>query len=156
MITQRMVLFSGVPIVLFPALFFVYSTMTTPAGQNTPNGERLVTLAVGRHELLVEIADTPALRARGLSGRPMLESNRGMLFAFDEPGVFEFWMPDMRFPIDIIWIDEHQIVTEVMPSITPDTYPRRFTPKAPARYVLEVNAGWASAHGINAGVRVSW
>jgi uncharacterized membrane protein (UPF0127 family) len=56
--------------------------------------------------LSVEVADTPAERGRGLSGREMLPENSGMLFVFDTPGRYGFWMYGMKFPLDIIWIDE--------------------------------------------------
>src|SRR4051812_1798797 len=57
----------------------------------------------GQH-VVVDLATTPTTREQGLSGRAALPENHGMLFVFDTPGVYPFWMKDMNFPIDMIWI----------------------------------------------------
>ena len=61
-------------------------------------------------ELKLNIASTPQARAKGLSGRATLERNQGMLFLFTAPGVYGFWMKDMKFPIDIIWLNDRKVV----------------------------------------------
>ncbi|NNL68259.1 MAG: DUF192 domain-containing protein, partial [Myxococcales bacterium] len=58
----------------------------------------------------VEIAATPAERAQGLSGREALEPGHGMLFLHEEPGAHGYWMKDMRFAIDILWLRSGRIV----------------------------------------------
>jgi uncharacterized membrane protein (UPF0127 family) len=68
--------------------------------------------------LSVEVADTPAERGRGLSGREMLPENSGMLFVFDTPGRYGFWMYGMKFPLDIIWIDERLRVVYFVENVT--------------------------------------
>src|SRR5262245_59669655 len=58
----------------------------------------------------VEIAQNDAQRAQGLSGSNPLADNTGMLFLFAKPGNYIFWMKDMRFPLDMIWIKSHKVV----------------------------------------------
>jgi uncharacterized membrane protein (UPF0127 family) len=99
--------------------------------------------------LLVEVADTPAERGRGLSGREMLPENSGMLFVFDTPRRYGFWMYGMKFPLDIIWIDERLRVVYFVENAQPcvnicETY----EPPADALYVLEVNAGFVKKYGL--------
>jgi len=89
----------------------------------------------------VEIADTDAARAQGLSGHKPLTDDSGMLFLFDHPDTYGFWMKDMTFPLDIIWIDEYSKVVYIEKSLSTSTYPTIYTPNTPARYVLEVSSG---------------
>ncbi len=101
--------------------------------------------------MYVDIADTSALREQGLSGRSELKENEGMLFVFPEDGVYTFWMKDMSFSIDMIWISKSGTVVHVENAATPRSYPETFGPDVPARYVLEVSAGFSEAHGVSVG-----
>ncbi|MGB3921718.1 MAG: DUF192 domain-containing protein [Minisyncoccia bacterium] len=105
-------------------------------------------LVIGGTEVKVEIADTDLERSQGLSGREGLLPNHGMLFVFDAPGYHAFWMKDMKFPIDIIWINADSKVVWIEKNLSPETYPNLFRPKEPAKYVLEVPAGFAEEHGV--------
>lgn len=101
--------------------------------------------------LSVEVANTDAARVKGLSGRDPLPENQGLLFVFEEDGYPAIWMKDMRFAIDIIWINREGEIVHIEESVTPGTYPRTFKPAAPARYVVEVNAGYADARNVRVG-----
>ena len=101
------------------------------------------TLTVGTTTLQVEIAQTAEQKITGLSHRLSLAEGRGMFFIFDTDGRHGIWMKDMEFPIDIIWIDAAMKVVHIEKSVAPDTYPQTFTTPTPARYVLEVPAGYA-------------
>lgn len=94
-------------------------------------------------ELQVIVMDTPELRVQGLSGRESLSQYDAMLFVFPEPDQYGFWMKDMRFAIDIVWIDESMRVIDITKNLTPDTYPQTFKPKFPSMYMLELPAGQA-------------
>jgi len=122
------------------------------------NNQQLVTdgaiLKVGDKELSVEISDTNAMRAQGLSGRISLEENSGMLFLFEKSEVQGFWMKDMFFSIDIIWIDENWTVLSVESDARPESYPNIFYSSAPVKYVLELNAGDALRLGIDTGSKL--
>lgn len=100
--------------------------------------------------LRLEIADTDATRTRGLSGRPSLDERAGMLFVFPERGVYPFWMKEMRFPIDIVWIDGDTVVDVVTlpPPEEGRNVPPSHIPLVKADLVLEVNAGQAAALGL--------
>lgn len=99
----------------------------------------------------VYLADTPRVRTRGLSNKTYLPEGEGMLFVFEESGVYSFWMKDMNFSIDMIWIDQSGKVVHVESDVAPETYPTLFTSTEPALYVLEVNAGFTAQKGIRVG-----
>lgn len=101
------------------------------------------TISIGGREFVVEIVRTPRALERGLSGRDMLPSGQGMLFALPKPDYHGVWMKDMRFPLDILWLDEDEQVVSVVRNAKPDSYPTIFTPPVPAASVLEINAGEA-------------
>lgn len=103
----------------------------------------------------VDVADTSALREKGLSGRASLSEESGMWFVYEKNGIYSFWMPDMHFPIDIIWFDENLRVVYVQKNATPESYPHVFTPDVPARYVLEVPAGFVQKNGVILGDKIS-
>lgn len=121
-----------------------------PAGNRQP-------LRIGDQVLEVEVQRTDAEHELGLSGRESLTDDQGMLFVFQVPYKPLFWMKDMRFPLDIIWIKNgivHQ-VDERVPQPTKES-PRiaTVTPNAEIDMVLEVNAGWVSSRGIKVGDQV--
>jgi len=99
----------------------------------------------------VELAKSPAQKILGLSGRESLQENQGMLFIFDKEGIYTFWMKDMKFSIDIIWIGEGMEVVDITRNISPDSFPQQFKSKLPSKYVLEVNAGWAESRDVEIG-----
>lgn len=103
-----------------------------------------------------EVVSTPEERTRGLSGRKSLAPNAGLLFVFDQPDRYNFWMKEMNFPIDIIWIGEDFSVVDITENALPESFPELFSPKDKALYVLEVNAYFARTHAISVGDRVSF
>jgi len=108
----------------------------------------------------VEIADTPDERAKGLSDRDSLDQNSGMLFIFEQKGVVpSFWMKDMRFNIDIIWIGDGKIIgieknVPVPAAGTEDSSLAIYSPGKPIDYVLELNAGTSDTYNFQNGNRV--
>lgn len=99
----------------------------------------------------VELADNPVTRAKGLMGRSSLASEEGMLFVFDKPGIYSFWMRNTSIPLDAIHIAENGSVVDIIrmePCGWNLTNCPQYTGKAPAKYVLEVNQGFAKRHGI--------
>jgi uncharacterized membrane protein (UPF0127 family) len=119
-------------------------------------GPRVVVHAAhGPVSVAVEIADTPERRERGLMYRNDLGADAGMLFLFPQDSELRFWMKNTPLPLDMIFIDaSHTIV-----GIVADTRP--FSTQAlgvgkPARYVLEVHAGYCAKHGIAAGDNVDF
>lgn len=87
------------------------------------------------------IARDQASRELGLGGRNSLASTTGMLFVFDQLERQGFWMKDMKFPIDIIWLDKNFRIVTVAADISPSSYPTIFYPKEKSAFALEVAAG---------------
>ncbi|MBI4033860.1 DUF192 domain-containing protein [Candidatus Saccharibacteria bacterium] len=110
---------------------------------------------IGSTQIKTEVASADAERAKGLGGRPCIESDRGMLFVFDKPGRYPFWMKDMRFPIDIVWISPNHRVVGLEVDVLPSSFPDRFVNKdEPAQYVLELQANRAKDLKIGLGTPV--
>jgi len=112
-------------------------------------------VTIGETKIEVEIMNTPELRSKGLSGKTSLEEDSGMLFIFEKEGVYPFWMKDMNFPIDILWIDENLQIIDITKNATPESYPQTFSPKKPIKYALEINTNFLNQHNMNIGDYIS-
>jgi uncharacterized membrane protein (UPF0127 family) len=102
----------------------------------------------------LEIADSPEELQKGLSQRDSLSKDSGMLFIFDKSEKYQFWMKDMRFPIDIIYLNNEKVVTifaNVPHQIDNVPNLNLYEPKSPANRVLELNAGKAKELGVKEG-----
>ena len=117
-----------------------------PVAEPTPE-ELLPSVAIGEASWPVELAVTPEERSQGLSGREVLPEGSGMLFVYEGDQHLSFWMRDMNFPLDMVWIDSSCHVVDVTrdvpipePGQSLSDLPR-FSPSQPARFVLEINAG---------------
>lgn len=106
--------------------------------------------------LRLERVSSPEDLQRGLSGRQSLAQDRGMLFVFDAASKHCFWMKDMHFPLDMIWLDDTKTVVHVEKNVAPDTYPNSFCPDKSAQYVLEVNAGVTDTARITRGSQLQF
>lgn len=94
--------------------------------------------------LRAEIADNEDSRRKGLADRLGIEDNYAMLFVFDSVDRHQMWMKDMKFSVDIIWINEKKRIVHVQHNVKPDAEPyEKYKPPVPAKYVLEVKAGIA-------------
>ena len=120
------------------------------------------TLRVGERAYVLSIAASKAAQKKGLGGRESLARDRGMLFVFDAPATQCFWMKDMQFPIDIIWLNSAKQVTHVAANVAPDTYnvasdmyPQQYCGDASTKYVVELNAGEAKQADLRVGRQVS-
>lgn len=131
-------------------------------------GPEIKELKIGEAVFRVEVADAAAEWAKGLSGRERLAENEGMLFVFPKPEIQKFWMKDMKFPIDIVWIRDNQVVGMVIgaePAALEEGEPRPssdgreptyeiYTSPEPADKVLEINAGLIPKLGTKTGDKV--
>ncbi len=108
-------------------------------------------LMIGAQTLSVAIADTEVLREQGLSNTSILSADQGMLFVLDTPSIPSFWMKDMNYSLDIIWIDANKKVIGASENIDPKTFPQTFSPQTPVMYVLEVSAGFYKSSYIKVG-----
>ena len=124
--------------VLVPAL------LLTLAGCASTGGHWV---EVGGQRYEVEIADSDASRAQGLMFRDKMADGHGMLFIHDYEEPQAYWMKNTRIPLDILYFDTgRKLVTQqrdVPPCSAGDACPV-YPSNAPARYVLELNAGQAA------------
>ena len=103
--------------------------------------------------LTVEVVSKDADLERGLMYRTSLGQNKGMLFIFSKDDIYQFWMKNMHFSLDMLWIslDGHIVfIGQDIPACTKDPCPV-YTPNKPARYVLEINSGYAASHNWKVG-----
>lgn len=106
---------------------------------------------VAGETITVTVVRTPEDRAKGLGGRTGLLSGEGMLFVFDTDAKHRFWMKGMLFSIDILWISSDGKIVDTLSRVSPATYPAVFTSRAPARYVLELPAGFIEEYHVRIG-----
>jgi hypothetical protein len=115
---------------------------------------------IGSATIDAELAITSAERSVGLGGRDALAPNAGLLFVFPAPQRASFWMKDMRFPLDFVWITDDKRVAKLtedvpVPDAQESELPLYFSGQD-VRYVLEINAGRAGELGIKAGDAVTF
>jgi len=99
----------------------------------------------------LEIADTNEKRSRGLMERTLLLENEGMLFVFDEEQPLEFWMKDTYIPLDIAFLGSDGRIINIEKYAEPLNEEARYKSEKPAKYVIELNAGWFDANNIENG-----
>ncbi len=106
----------------------------------------------------VEVAATETQKRRGLSGREHLGKLQGMIFPYDHKEQYEFWMKDMRIPLDVIWIADALVadITKNVPAPKIGERPAMMRPRVPVDTVLEVRAGVVDTYGIQIGDAVRY
>lgn len=128
-------------------LFGIYVSAAGVVGLRK-NTKRLVT---SRSIIEVEVADTKQSREHGLSGRSNTGDTSGMLFVFEGVGPHCFWMKDMRFAVDMVWMNAEKQIIKVEQNVPPESYPLAYCPDETAVYGLEVRADTSQALGLLAG-----
>lgn len=116
-----------------------------------------VIVHVGDATIKVEVASSPHKKQQGLSGRVYLGKDEGMLFVFSKPVQRTFWMKDMQFPLDFVWIKDGRVIEvgKNIPVFT-DGMITTIKPSEPAQMVLELNASTIERLKIQEGDRVSF
>jgi uncharacterized membrane protein (UPF0127 family) len=113
--------------------------------------ELSISTATGEIQFQVVIANDNSTRSRGLMEVSSMRDNQGMLFIFPDNDYRTFWMKDTLIPLDMIFIDQEKKVVNIESNTTPNRTDIHYSSKYPAMYVLEVNAGVASANSITNG-----
>ncbi len=134
----RIVLLTLVILIIVGAMMF--------SAQNPQR--RYISAQIGSQTFRLRVAGDAEERAQGLGGVAALTQNEGMLFAFPDDGLHGIWMKDMRIPIDILWLSNGFQVVDFAEKVSPDSFPRVFTPATPARFVVELSAGAKKASGV--------
>jgi uncharacterized membrane protein (UPF0127 family) len=143
---KKILLFSVIILVIFAVAFFIF--------QNFKNKEVLSDInyvEISGTIMKVEAVYSPELQEKGLSGREELEENSGMLFVFANSGKYSFWMKEMKFAIDIIWINAEGKVVFIKKSVGPETFPESFVSDQDAKFILETKAGFSEKNNLQVG-----
>jgi uncharacterized membrane protein (UPF0127 family) len=128
-------------------------------GQSFINNYKRIPISINGYNISAAIASTDEDKVKGLSGLKELGITEGMLFLFHHASRQGFWMKDMNFPIDIIWIDAMKKVVHIEKELKPcDSISicPVYTPNADALYVLEVNSGFSDQHLISQGATIKF
>lgn len=123
--------------------------MRTPAEQAENAGENLIT------SVDVALALTEEERQLGLMNIHRLPSSKGMLFIFDEQAPLSFWMANTPLSLDIIFVNEEMRIVRIHTNTTPYSQ-QQYPSEVPARYVVEVTAGFTARHDIQEGQYISF
>lgn len=137
---KKPILFTTLFFILFLSIIFYFS-----------RDRYDFSVVMGRTTFKMEVADTRYLQEKGLSRHKPLELNQGMIFIFDKPDKYGFWMKDMDFPIDIIWVGSDLKIKHIEKWLSPESYPKVYYPEVNSLYVIEVNAGVSDYLGIKIG-----
>ena len=124
-----------------------------PAAMAASAADR-VTIDANGHRILAEVADTPDARDRGLMFRTAMPADHGMLFVYPNDARHCMWMRNTYVPLSVAFLDEHGRVIN-----TDEMVPRTDTSHCaagPARFVLEMPAGWFLRHGVGGGTRLDF
>jgi uncharacterized membrane protein (UPF0127 family) len=132
-------------------IIFVFFLFNIP-----PKPEHITYVKIAGQSVKVDVVATFAEREKGLSGRAGLRDTEGMFFIFDTPGDYPFWMKDMNFPIDIIWISENKEIVYIKKYARPELYPEIYDPHMNSKYVLEVVAGFSDKNNLNIGDKIEF
>ena len=130
--------------------------------ESIPNDRYLqAKVIINGFELRVYLAVTNDQQIKGLSVKDHLKENEGMLFVYQQPSRQGFWMKDMKFPIDIIWLDNNGTVVYIKNSLQPCIMTFAFlcptyTPDKDSLYVLETGSGFSKKHGIKIGTHADF
>lgn len=122
------------------------------------DGYKQVDVEVNGFQIVADIAATGEQRSKGLAVKDDLEENQGMLFVFAKPSEHAFWMYNMKFPIDIIWLDSDRTVVHIEHGLEPcgPASCPTYRPDEKALYVLETVAGFAEMHDVTEGTIIEF
>ncbi|HEY4489860.1 MAG TPA: DUF192 domain-containing protein [Candidatus Paceibacterota bacterium] len=127
-------------ILIAVAIFYLYSSKT----QNTANKLDFSHEAlINGYQIKLAFALTEVEKTTGLSFQKELKSDAGLLFFFEKDDYHGIWMKDMNFPIDVIWLDQDFVITDLKTNFLPQSFPEVVHPQRKSRYVLEIRSGSA-------------
>ena len=119
-------------------------------------------VVVNGFDVMTDITLTGEQQTKGLDVKNNLTENQGMLFVFQQPYRYGFWMIGMKFPIDIIWLDSNDVVTHIEHSLKPcppansNLACPTYFPEKDSQYVLETVAGFSIKHNVRLGTHISF
>jgi uncharacterized membrane protein (UPF0127 family) len=153
-------------ILLTCAVFILTACSSKIEGQTAENQSEFLkpevakttkSVTINDHTWTVETVSTPEALEQGLSNRESLPADNGMYFVFDDLTERTFWMKNMKFPLDIIFIKDDEIVTVSYDAMPEGSDPQNFYySKEPVNRVLEINNGDAMKYNLKAGDKVKF
>jgi len=154
---NKLIIIFGVILVIFAGIvFFQFSAKPNKKSESQTSQTQAPSnsVTINNHTFKVELAKTAKEQQMGLSGRDSLSQDQGMLFIFDHPDYYNFWMKNMKFPLDIIFINGSKIVSIVKnakPPQSPNVNPPVLKPEGLVDKVLEINGGLTDKYNIKKG-----
>lgn len=144
----KRILFKSLVLAAFSPLLLGAACHHGPPSSDLP----VVQLEMDGHKVWVEVANHMATRTTGLMFRRQMDPDNGMLFVFPDIDQRYFWMKNTLIPLSIAFIDEKGTILNIleMPPETEQTFPS----KGPAKFALEMNAGWFTKAGVKEGEKV--
>jgi hypothetical protein len=154
---------SALVIIIIIALYFILINVgKSPKNINEEymfrkDGELTFLDSTGKaaEKLDIQVAKDEFDRELGLMFRKGMEENQGMLFIFPDVQVRSFWMRNTEIPLDMLFISESSVIINIAKNTTPYS-DASYASTGPAKYVLEVNGGFADRHDITPGMKVEW
>ena len=145
-------------VILISMLIVILALVVILILKNNEDKNENITIKFQTEEINAEIADTPEKIKNGLMYRESLGENEGMLFIFDREKETSFWMKNTLIPLDIIFLNKDKEIVNIFENAMPckteecELYPSVH----PAKYVIEVNAGFVEKNRIEVGERVEF
>lgn len=139
----------------FITLFFSFYSYTQNKAQEKILMEK-IPLVVNDVRSNAYVARTSQQRQEGLSVFSHLKDNESMLFLFKREDFYPFWMKNMKFPIDIIWLNENKKIVYIKENAKPIDFPKSYTPDKKSLYVVEFNNGFVEKNNIKIGDSFEW
>jgi len=151
-----------IPVAIAAVIIGVVGLMSIPSDSKLesvqfPRG----TIKIDDIALQVQVADTEPRRVRGLMFQDQLPYDQGMIFVFDEVGVYSLWMLNMQFSLDMIWFDQNGNIIHIEKDVPPcktalETMTcQSFAPDGKALYILEVTSGFVDKFNITKDSKLS-
>lgn len=144
-----------IPIAVAAVIIGIVGVLSIPSDSKLESVEfPRGTIKVDDKVLEVQIADTEARRVRGLMFQNQLPYNEGMIFVFNESGIYSLWMLNMQFSLDMIWFDADGNVVHIEQNVPPCKSAseiiacQSIVPSGEAKYILEVTSGFVKEFGI--------
>ena len=141
----------------FSTTGFLKSTTATSAA--VFKDDVTVPVVIGDLKINAKVASSANTRKKGLSKKSSIPLDSGMIFAFETQDKYGIWMKDMKFAIDILWVDNHKNIVAIAAEVPPqpgkgDKELTVYKPSVDSLYVLEINAGLSKLYNINVGDKV--
>lgn len=118
------------------------------------HGNKIEKIKIGKNIFYAEVVADREKLQNGLGGRNFLCEYCGMIFRFSQSGKYPFWMKDMHFPLDIVWIKENKIVH--IEKNVPKNFSGILSSQIEANEILELNANMVDKTGIKIGDKISF